>query len=115
MGYVAANRRERKRVSRHARMRAQPTGFYRKQRLSTLVGLAKKEGLVSGDLPLCAFPDHPKELIGVMRRHFRQVHYKKNTVNVNSRACSACLCRALTHPRNLPFPLRVLPCLHFIS
>lgn len=85
MGYRDARRRERQRVSRVVRMRVQPASFYlRRVRRDTLLHLAKKEGLAPGGLPSCVLPDRPTELVGIMRRYFRQTHVKKNTVGASA-------------------------------
>lgn len=116
MGYRDARRRERQRVSRQVRMRVQPANFYlRRVRRDTLLHLAKKEGLAPGGIPACVLPDRPTELVGIMRRYFRQTHVKKNTVGASARrrlipappaCCALTPSLAGLHPR-LPPPAQL--------
>ena len=81
MGAIAAHRAEKKRAATVVRMRVMKPSFFLKSiKPSTLLHLAKKEGLAPGDLPQSALPQQPKALVKIMCRHFRNVHVKKNTL-----------------------------------
>lgn len=81
MGAIATARAEKKRAATVVRMRVMKPSFFLKSiKKSTLLFLAKKEGLAPGALPQSALPQRPNALVKAMCRHFRQVHVKKNTL-----------------------------------
>jgi hypothetical protein len=98
MGVAQANRTEKKRAATVVRMRVmKPSFFLRSIKQSTLLHLAKKEGLAPGDLPPSALPQQPKDLVNIMCRHFRQVHVKKNTLKAMNTPSGRRLRRMASH------------------
>lgn len=98
MGISQAIRTDKKRAATVVRMRVMKPSFFMKSiKQSTLLHLAKKEGLAPGDLPPSALPQQPKDLVNIMCRHFRQVHVKKNTLKAINTPSGRRLRRMCSH------------------